>query len=70
MENYVIMEKNYGTMEKTLILWKNYGATDKTIKLWKKNFNNGTMEKTMVHVLLWNAVTVLCGQLDCDHGTL
>ena len=19
---------------------------------------------------LWNAVTVLCGQLDCDHGTL
>ena len=19
---------------------------------------------------IWNAVTVLCGQLDCDHGTL
>ena len=22
------------------------------------------------YALLWNAVTVLCGQLDCDHGTL
>ena len=24
----------------------------------------------IVHGNVWNAVTVLCGQLDCDHGTL
>ena len=36
------MEKNYGTMEKTMVLPENY----RTLIYYGKN--NGTMEKTMV----------------------
>ena len=33
-------------------------------------FSKIDLQKIKMTMCLWNAVTVLCGQLDCDHGHL
>ena len=34
------------------------------------NMGGGGNSNSYNSILIWNAVTVLCGQLDCDHGHL